>query len=1228
MTTEPAGKGGKRPLRIGKYEVLHHIASGGMGSVYKAIDVENSRDVALKVLPLDLAANPKVLERFRREAQAASRLRHDNVVAIYECGEAAGTHFLAMEFVHGTNLQEYIEAHGPFKPEVARDLLKQAAKALAHVHSQGIVHRDIKPSNFLLTEQDGRFVLKLTDLGLALRGDEDLEARVTKEGTTVGTVDYMSPEQAHDSRSADARSDIYSLGCTFYHMLGGHAPFHEGSLIERLTRHVSVEPPDIRKLNAEVPEDLVYVLDRMLKKKPEQRYQTPLEILRDLLNPEQIDFGPRLEPLDPPTTPSLKRRETSPEIKRKPLVPADKPGSSPSATSLPTRDRPVAVKTRDDESVPMRRSGDEIRPRARTSRKVAGSQWFAFAAIAAGLLVLASAIIIVLLMARGETPPRSGEQTEPTNRYLTPDSPRKRADGGPKMPMGIEFIQEMPRLDPGPFNVYGTGFQFDPAKLQHEFEGPLALPQSDSTAVHFTVGRLLPKTAVSFPTLAEALAAAPAGARTVITIADAGPIFVPELPPVTRRNLVIRGDKGFMPLLVWEASLAKSSTLLAVHEGNLTLIDLELAVRWNEPSGQEPLTFVRLTGGDFLARHCVFSAAGKHPRGFVLARLDADKVPAKCRLSRCYARGADLQILHLTGQGWDAEIDDSLLVSGAATALASDCPPQAPLTVRVLRSSVTTGKHFLQLQTPPNLDVQPAVRVKLLDALVAHCDPMTEGGLLVGTGQMETFNMTWRAANVVYAGWHKLLSAANQSIRGGDLEAWRRQWSTADGDKTVPEAWPRSLPPDIEEAAAGYYALKGSRLWFAAISHSGVLGAPLAQGAAYTPREGWIALTSERFALAATPLPSGEMLVIAPAEDGLYHGEAIALTWDTDLGSLLEKRLSENPGKVAPRVVLELSGTGEVRTSTLRVKGFDLVLQVPVPADPKEKPLTLVPRSTTADQAALIDVENGSLEMINVRILCDNKDVPLPRSLIRVKGGDLRLFGCTLQGPLDKGPANYERLIEFHGSGKKELAAAHQLACSQTVLISGKQVLGLIGGGAHVRSQQCVALAAEDLMELDPGSVQGHANVQVALQNSTLAVRRNAFHVNDPPASAGPWVEPILVQADKNLFVDPFIEGPRTSCLLDLTPRALSLGVIQWQGTGNGFDERWSSLVPAVGMSLPAWQRLWGRVGERGAAIVTWPAAPPSTFALGTPQLQRLQPPRQWQEYGADLLRLGIGKKK
>src|SRR5262249_27321181 len=243
MSAEQPGKGPKR-LRISKYEVVSHIATGGMGAVYKAIDTDLGRDVALKVLQPEIANKPGMLERFRREAQHAAKLRHENIVAIYEIGEVSGTHFLALEFVQGIDLDTYIERKGTLDPQDALNLLIQAAKALAQVHKQGLVHRDIKPSNFLITKKGNRPLVKLTDLGLAREVDDD-EFRVTRTGTTVGTVDYMSPEQARNSRLADIRSDIYSLGCTLYHMLAGRPPFNEGGLTERLYRHLSEEAEDI-----------------------------------------------------------------------------------------------------------------------------------------------------------------------------------------------------------------------------------------------------------------------------------------------------------------------------------------------------------------------------------------------------------------------------------------------------------------------------------------------------------------------------------------------------------------------------------------------------------------------------------------------------------------------------------------------------------------------------------------------------------------------------------------------------------------------------------------------------------------------------------------------------------------------------------------------------------------------------------------------------------------------
>jgi serine/threonine-protein kinase len=340
MPPDRSSKPLKRTVRIGKYEVVRHIATGGMGAVYLARDTELDREVALKVLPPTMAAKPAMLERFKREARHAARLRHENIVTIYEQDEVGGTHFLALEFIDGVDLGEYISRKSRLDPEEARLITIQAARALDHAHRQGIVHRDIKPSNFLLTRPAGGLVVKLTDMGLAREVDDD-EFRVTKAGTTVGTVDYMAPEQARNSGAADTRSDLYSLGCTLFHMLAGQPPFPEGSLTERIYKHVETEPPDIRSLNPTVPEPLCYVLERLLAKRPEDRYQTPADLLQDLVHPDAIPVGTR------PTEVLAGLADGSAE--QKPIKTAKRPsrGDLPERRSAPYR--PGGLRRRRDD---------------------------------------------------------------------------------------------------------------------------------------------------------------------------------------------------------------------------------------------------------------------------------------------------------------------------------------------------------------------------------------------------------------------------------------------------------------------------------------------------------------------------------------------------------------------------------------------------------------------------------------------------------------------------------------------------------------------------------------------------------------------------------------------------------------------------------------------------------------------------------------------------------------
>jgi len=270
-------------FRLGKYEILAHLSSGGMGAIYQAIDRGLGRTVALKVLSPDRLDDDRVKERFRREARNAARLNHPNIVTLYECGFDAGQNllYLAMEFVDGTDLARHITRHGSLRPEETRRILIQAAKALVHAFNHGIVHRDIKPANFMLAREGRRTRVKLTDLGVAIAKGAG-EFRITSEGCTVGTVDYMAPEQARDSQAADTRSDIYSLGCTAYHMLAGKPPFAQGGLGERVCRHQAMAPPDLRPISRTMSSGFWAIIQRMLAKKPEDRYADPEMLLQAL----------------------------------------------------------------------------------------------------------------------------------------------------------------------------------------------------------------------------------------------------------------------------------------------------------------------------------------------------------------------------------------------------------------------------------------------------------------------------------------------------------------------------------------------------------------------------------------------------------------------------------------------------------------------------------------------------------------------------------------------------------------------------------------------------------------------------------------------------------------------------------------------------------------------------------------------------------------------------------
>jgi hypothetical protein len=266
--------------RLGHFELIEAVGSGGMAAVLKARDLELGRVVALKILPPEAARDPENVTRFKQEGRAAARLDHENIARAYYCGEDQGLHFIAFEFVEGINLRQMIERRGTVPAAECVGYMIQIAAGLNHAAGRGVVHRDIKPSNVIITP-DGR--AKIVDMGLARQLDiVPVNGGVTQSGVTLGTFDYISPEQALDPRRADVRSDIYSLGCAFYHALAGRPPVPEGTAAKKLHAHQHIDPLDPREINPDIPDELVSVLARMMAKDPAQRYQTPAELIAHL----------------------------------------------------------------------------------------------------------------------------------------------------------------------------------------------------------------------------------------------------------------------------------------------------------------------------------------------------------------------------------------------------------------------------------------------------------------------------------------------------------------------------------------------------------------------------------------------------------------------------------------------------------------------------------------------------------------------------------------------------------------------------------------------------------------------------------------------------------------------------------------------------------------------------------------------------------------------------------
>ncbi len=276
--------------QLDHFQVEQMIGGGGMGAVFRGRDLRLDRIVAIKVIPAS-KRDADTLRRFRLEAQSAARLDHPNIARVYYVGEAERWNYIVFEFIDGVNIRDLVDMQGPLSVDDAVFYTRQVAEALQHAADRNVVHRDIKPSNLLVTAAGAA---KVVDMGLARDTSLDKSsADATASGVTLGTFDYISPEQARNPRDADVRSDLYSLGCTLFFMLTGNPPFPEGTALQKLLNHGSQPPPDPRAWREDLSDELYEILMKLMAKRPTDRYQKPIDLINDLLLLAEAENLPR-----------------------------------------------------------------------------------------------------------------------------------------------------------------------------------------------------------------------------------------------------------------------------------------------------------------------------------------------------------------------------------------------------------------------------------------------------------------------------------------------------------------------------------------------------------------------------------------------------------------------------------------------------------------------------------------------------------------------------------------------------------------------------------------------------------------------------------------------------------------------------------------------------------------------------------------------------------------------
>ncbi|MBI1345753.1 protein kinase [bacterium] len=1276
------------PTKVGKYDLIKKLGAGGMGTVFLAQDTQLRRKVAIKLLPQEKAANPILVRRFQAEAQAAAQLRHDNIVAVYDSGEADGYLYIAMEYVEGQDLYEMVQRRGNIPVKRSIEIIKQVASALQHAHEHKIVHRDIKPSNLLIRRLDK--AVKLTDLGLARSVDDTIETGITRAGTTVGTVDYMAPEQARSSKAADIRSDLYSLGCTWYHMLTGSPPYPEGSLTNKLQAHAIKPLPDPRTVNPNVTEGLVAVIQRLMAKKPDDRYQTPAELLSDLetsaltraafsqeiLNAIEDENEPAVAEA-PTDTPSQRSGRSERKPRRDQVELPDDVIETEEATTEATSEKSTPAKGKRGAASlppPMRRKvvdlPEERPPSQLTERLKMIAVIVGVIAAIGGLGWLISGLggafdsnggVVVVPVPNEAGQPAAANAVVPAAAGVVPGAPGAAPMSPQAAPMIAATTQGTQGGDasnaPGTPSIAGTT-NANPATATNTGAGAPGTATIPAQAIatirpqnpdqkpteakhnppslsggHFTVGPGTPSGS-QFQTLNDALLKLPAEGG-VIRLTGTGPFPLSLTVPLKLKRLMLLGDPKALSMVVISTDPAGQVGRLNI-DGDLELDHVHFVLDSETHPVNAPTSLVQVRNGSLLMQDCSLTVLGQKANTLAAISLESPQQPQEAAIFRTVIRGNIATAIDLHSTALHASITDSLLISGKGSSVRFDAGSAVVPTgetsrwLRAFGSTFCSQTHLFDFSDEAERPQHPLTSVVLRD-VVGCTASASEASLLDVTDWLQPAvreSMTWTNLNSTFLGFADLINFGSKSTsRFQSADAWRQFWrQKAEPQEFLTTAWPDGLAaPGL--AAATAFDRDSLPSDVRNLASSSVLPGVSA---------GWLelpeALNPDRLtAMASRTLPPQPRWTV-PKEGPLRFDIR-----KQDLGQLLAA--NDWPDGA----VIEAAGFGLCTTSPVVIKGKKVKL---IFRQAEGGPLRLAPKDISKEGTAVFEVRDGLLEIEGLKWEQPDPRPRHPAYVISAVNAGVILRNSDFRAP-DNAATPFAGFLRLETRSDASPQQAY-LAVANSVLIGPGRLIHAEVGSGRLFVRNSVLAAQGTAVDIQLGDRRPDLSFTVDVADSTLTATTEIFKVQTA-GSAPAGAVPSRWYLDRNAFVPP---GPWkvyaaadpviVRCALPLVDQ----GRLSWWGQSNGIAKQYRTWLTVEG-SAPLrtirtseeWNEIWGPGHEQrlltGADGVVLSGPYPGRVPGVSPEIFTLLPSSKsgnWADgraIGADVARLAtIGPKE